>query len=494
MKVKRYKLKGKLIIAFVLLMTFFFLMSASFYYSTANISERVDSLAAGFYQHDFLAKTSGYLHYRGETPEENAAFLEEAWKAFDGFLAIAPTKSESGIRKTNELKSAIANIKRDPSKANIAVFDKLSLDFRGLILKYDVQGTKESIHNAHLTVEATTIALIVALSVFSTIMFFVLRKAFMSVTGDIKENIRRISRGDLSDTEHHHREDINGVHSELDGMRGALTHIASSMKTASSRIAHIAEEIAQGNQHLSVRTEQQVGALQLTAANMEQIKTAVEQNSDNARYGNTLAAKANEVAQSGADIMANVIVSMAKIDQSARQIAEINRVINGIANQTNILALNAAVEAARAGVQGRGFAVVASEVRNLARRSAEAADEIGSLIQGSMVNVNEGTLQVSEAGEAMNGIVSSIAQVSAIMKEISNASQEQSLGVNQVARALNEMDTGTQQNAALVVESAEITHEMNMQAKALADIVEIFTFDEEKAALASGELAGHHAG
>ncbi|WP_184999543.1 MULTISPECIES: methyl-accepting chemotaxis protein [unclassified Enterobacter] len=460
----------------------------------ATISERVDSFAIGFFQHDYLAKTSSYLHEEGETPEERAASLKNAWQMFDEFVAIAPVKSESGRQKTHEMQAAIANVKRDPTKANIAAFDKLALDFRGLILKYDVQGTKESIHDAYDTAETIIGLTILVLLILSIVIYRILRKAFLSITGDIKENIRRISRGDLTEEESHYREDINGIHSELDGMRGSLTHIASSMKTASSRIEHIAEEVAQGNQNLSVRTEQQVGALQLTAANMEQIKTAVEQNTDNARYGNTLAAKANEVAQTGAGIMTNVIDSMAKIDKSARQIAEINRVINGIANQTNILALNAAVEAARAGVQGRGFAVVASEVRNLARRSAEAADEIGSLIQGSMVNVNEGTLQVSEAGQAMNDIVSSIGQVSAIMKEISNASEEQSLGVNQVARALNEMDTGTQQNAALVVESSAITQEMNVQAKTLADIVEIFTFDEERVAVSSTPFAEHHAG
>jgi len=88
--------------------------------------------------------------------------------------------------------------------------------------------------------------------------------------------------------------------------------------------------------------------------------------------------------------MLEVINSMQKIEHGAKRNADINRVINGIANQANILALNAAVEAGRAGVQGWGFAVVAL-VRNLNRRSSETAEEIGSLIKIPVMNVSEGT-------------------------------------------------------------------------------------------------------
>lgn len=487
--VKGSKLKITVVGAFILLLSCFLLMSACSLYSTALINERVEGFTLGFYQHDYLAKTSSYLHGGGETKEEIAASFAKAWQAFDGFLTVAPVKTASGIQKTNELKAAIDKIKLEPSTENILAFDKLAMDFRGLILKYDVKGTKDSVDRAY-HMAASIIVLIFFIFIISSIVFYrILRKEFLSVTSHIKENIRCISNGDLTGKLSHNREDINGIDLELAGMRGSLTSIASSIKSASTQIEEMAGEIAHGNQNLSARTEEQASSLQQTAASMEQIKTTVAHNTDNARHANTLAAKANEVAQTGSDVMSHVIVSMQKIEQSARHIAEINSVINGIANQTNILALNAAVEAARAGVQGRGFAVVASEVRNLARRSAEAADEIGSLIQGSVVNVNEGTLQVSQAGNAMKEIVSSIAQVSDIMKEITNASEEQSIGINQVASALNEMDIVTQQNTVLVEESSSITQEMNRQAKKLADTVAIFTFDEGSEALSS-----HHDG
>jgi len=176
--------------------------------------------------------------------------------------------------------------------------------------------------------------------------------------------------------------------------------------------------------------------------------------------------------------MANVVSTMDKISKSARKISEINGVIDGIANQTNILALNAAVEAARAGEQGRGFSVVASEVRNLAARSADAAKEINLLINESVKNVDDGARLIEDAGKTMHEIVTSVTHVSNIMQEITQASEEQSTGVAQIAMAVNEMDLATQQNAAMVEESSVITQNLNNNARHLFDIVSFFRVEK----------------
>jgi methyl-accepting chemotaxis protein len=165
---------------------------------------------------------------------------------------------------------------------------------------------------------------------------------------------------------------------------------------------------------------------------------------------------------------------MGSISASSKKIADIIRVIDGIAFQTNILALNAAVEAARAGEQGRGFAVVASEVRNLAQRSAEAAKEIKSLITASVERVEQGTALVDRAGATMTEIVGAIKRVNDIMGEITAASTEQSSGVSQVSDAVSQMDQATQQNAALVEESAAAAESLKAQAQQLLQAVAVF--------------------
>ena len=206
-----------------------------------------------------------------------------------------------------------------------------------------------------------------------------LRKTLVRRMEGTVEVLKRVAAGDLSRrVEIGSANEIGTMLSELEQMRVSLTDTILSIRESVQHIHTNAQEIAQGNSDLSARTEEQAASLQQTAASMEEIKTTVRQNADNAHTARQLAVSASDNAQQGGNVMQSLEQIMAQITVSSRQIADINGVIDSIANQTNILALNAAVEAARAGEQGRGFAVVAEEVRNLARRSADAAKEINS--------------------------------------------------------------------------------------------------------------------
>ena len=208
---------------------------------------------------------------------------------------------------------------------------------------------------------------------------------------------------------------------------------------------------------------------------MEELTGTVRQNADNARQANLLAVSASEVAVKGGAVVAQVVDTMASINESSKRIVDIIGVIDGIAFQTNILALNAAVEAARAGEQGRGFAVVASEVRNLAQRSAAAAREIKTLIGDSVERVDVGARLVDQAGSTMQEIVSSVKRVTDIMAEITLATQEQTAGIEQVNRAIGQMDQATQQNAALVEQAASAAESLSEEAGSLERVVGVFT-------------------
>ena len=239
-------------------------------------------------------------------------------------------------------------------------------------------------------------------------------------------------------------------------------------------VASASSQIAAGNSDLSGRTESQASALEQTAASMEQFNATVKQNADNATSGSRQAQSACQVALQGGEVVAQVVHTMSDINDSSKRIADIIRVIDAIAFQTNILALNAAVEAARAGEQGRGFAVVASEVRALAGRSAEAAKEIKSLIEASVERVERGTELVNGAGKTMGEVVQSIQLVADIMRQISTASVEQSQGVQQVGEAIAMLDQNTQQNAALVEESAAAAVTLRHSADQLVNALNAF--------------------
>ena len=290
-----------------------------------------------------------------------------------------------------------------------------------------------------------------------------------------------IAQGDLTvELTTQRRDEVGDLIRSINSIGAGLTQVVRSVRENSENVATACTQIAQGNQDLSTRTEQQASALQLTAASMEQLGATVKQNAAGAILANELALGASAIAAKGGDIVAEVVGTMKGINESSCKIADIIGVIDGIAFQTNILALNAAVEAARAGESGRGFAVVATEVRSLAGRSAEAAREIKRLIGVSVERVEQGSLLVDRAGSTMIEVVTSIRRVTDIMGEISTASAEQSNGVAQVGTAVGLMDASTQQNASLVEEMAAAATSLSTQAHDLVQSVTAFKLMDKR--------------
>jgi len=260
----------------------------------------------------------------------------------------------------------------------------------------------------------------------------------------------------------------------LKAMQENLENVVSGVRSSAESVASASAEIAQGNADLSMRTEEQASSLDETASSMQQLQQTVQQNAANAQRASELARNGSAVAERGGAVVEQMVQVVQGIQESSRRIADIIGVIDSIAFQTNILALNAAVEAARAGEQGRGFAVVASEVRNLATRSASAAQEIKALIQASVERVQAGSALAQNAGGTMAEVVASIRGVSELMQEISHASSDQTNDMQRVTQAIVRMDEATQQNAALVEESAAAAGSLSGQASELVQAVAVF--------------------
>ena len=299
-----------------------------------------------------------------------------------------------------------------------------------------------------------------------------------------REAARNIGAGDLSQPIHAvGRDELATMAQALSAMQDSLIDVVSHVRQSSESVANASAEIAQGNNDLSMRTEQQASALESTASSMAQLDSAVRHNAESAQQANQFALSASAIAQKGGDVVNQVVQTMRGINDASRKISEIIGVIDGIAFQTNILALNAAVEAARAGDQGRGFAVVASEVRSLAGRSADAAKEIKLLINNSVERAEHGSSLVDQAGATMTEVVGATKRVSDLMAEISAASNEQSAGVAQVGRAVQEMDQTTQQNSALVEQMAAAASGLKSQAQEMVKVVAVFKLDERQGSL-----------
>ncbi len=291
-----------------------------------------------------------------------------------------------------------------------------------------------------------------------------------------------LSHGDLTEQIDREYEGAFGqLRMDANATVDKLTDVVSKIQGSAVKVKDGANEISSGNLELSGRTEQQASSLEQTTASMEEMTTTVKQTADSAKLADELAQTARTEAESGGQVMLEVVSAMQEISTSSVRIADIIGVIDEIAFQTNLLALNAAVEAARAGEQGRGFAVVATEVRNLAQRSASAAKEIKGLIVDSADKVKHGSQLVDRSGANLDTIVNAVQKVSDIVAGISAASQEQSTGISQVNQAVTEMDRLTQQNAALVEEAASASRQMGGQAQQLYELMSFFATRDESA-------------
>ncbi len=267
----------------------------------------------------------------------------------------------------------------------------------------------------------------------------------------------------------------------LGSMVRTLSGIVADIRGAADQIDAGTSEISRGNQDLSARTEQQASQLQQTAASVEELTATVRQNAESARTATELAGGASAVAARGGQVVGEVVTTMQGIAEASQKIAEIIGVIDGIAFQTNILALNAAVEAARAGEHGRGFAVVAAEVRALAGKSAEAAQQVKTIVTQSVERVEAGSSLVQGAGATMNEIVEQVHKVSALIAEIARASDEQAASVSTVGGAVNHLDQMTQQNAALAEQSTAAAMSLRAQAEGLTQAIAVFAREEKVA-------------
>jgi methyl-accepting chemotaxis protein len=256
-----------------------------------------------------------------------------------------------------------------------------------------------------------------------------------------------------------------------------LTDAMCTVQNASMQISSGAIQVADSSSTLANDATQQAAALEEISASVAQMNEQTKNNSENAKQANDLSIEARNAAEQGNSQMQVMVEAMDNINDSAKDIGKVIKVIDEIAFQTNLLALNAAVEAARAGQHGKGFAVVAEEVRNLAARSAKAAQETTELIQGSVDKTNDGAEIAKETAVALNEIVNDVNKVTELVAEIAIASNEQSQGISQINEGLNQLNEVNLRTTSTSEENAAIAEELSSQTSDLQNMLARFKMD-----------------
>ncbi len=302
-----------------------------------------------------------------------------------------------------------------------------------------------------------------------------LMDAIVDPINEVMDVMGRLARKDMTArVRGNYKGDLNIFKQNVNNAGDNLEDALSQVERAVQQITAAAGEIANGSQSLAAGSSEQASSLEEIASSLEEMNSLTLNNAENAKQGMELSEQSLVHVRTGNSAMDRMNHAMDAISKSARETSNIIKTINDIAFQTNLLALNAAVEAAHAGEAGKGFAVVAEEVKNLALRSAEAAQNTDELIEASLKNSEDGAKIVEEVSASFENIQSSFSKVNNIVKEISISSEEQSEGIRQVNVAVGELNKVTQGNAANAEESASAAEELNSQASELKTMVQEF--------------------
>ncbi len=245
------------------------------------------------------------------------------------------------------------------------------------------------------------------------------------------------------------------------------------------QVASASSQISSSSHGLAQASGKHADALKTVTSELEEISGMTRQNAGRADQARVLAAEARVSATEGVGSMERLSDAMLQIKASSDATAKIVKTIDDIAFQTNLLALNAAVEAARAGEAGRGFAIVADEVRNLARRSAEAARNTATLIEQAVTNADRGVSINAQVLAKLADINTRVAKVGDVMAEIAGASDQQSRAVAGIHASVQQANAATEQTAAAAEESASSAEELSGQAERMQGLVSEFKLRPE---------------
>ena len=494
--IEKFNLSTKLIVGFSITILFSIALSGMAFLTFAKLHDAID----GLYDRDLIGvkllnETSTYVqnvardvnrvglsHY-GNDAESIKRASERITKAK---LVIEKDLKEADLtirntERNKETKAKLASISPKVDQLYKLYIDKLlkielgkdsslasslilnNPEYRALladIAKLVVEVSNEKATNAKKNVTATQtelgqmelyMSLLLGASVLlSVIVVYVVLQSVKRPLASLQKTIL-----EMADCKLNTSVENTNLNNEVGEMAKAIqvlqTNLQQSFKAIganSTSVASSSEELAAVSMQMSSNAEETSAQAKVVAdaadrmsSNTQMVATGIEEMSASIREISLSTVQASTVANQAVDVAKSTNETMSKLGKSTMEIGNVLKVISSIAEQTNLLALNATIEAARAGELGKGFAVVANEVKELARQTAKATEEIGGSIsvmqadaKGALASIEEITAIINKMNEISGIIASAVEEQAATTAEINRNVSEAATGSTEIAK------------------------------------------------------------
>ena len=402
-------------------------------------------------------------------------------------------KVDTGAHELRDIQSQVLELRRrgKTKEATDALFAERAIQIRSGVekdidaLQAQIDGLQAAAIKAHQEVEASTIRLLITLSIVGVIVGLgvavLIVRSITRAIADMVSVIQQIAANNLGIEDMHvaSQDEIGKAATALNGMKNNLREMIRSIAGTAEQVASASEELSSTSQEITANSEETSTQAQVVSSSSEQVNrnlqtvaTGSEEMSASIKEIAKNAHESARVATSAVRVADETNHIVAKLGDSSTEIGQVIKVITSIAQQTNLLALNATIEAARAGEAGKGFAVVANEVKELAKQTAKATEDISRKIEAIQGDTKSAVAAIGQIGEV-------IKQVNDISNTIATAVEEQNATTNEMARNVSEAARGSSEitkNIAGVAQAAQSTaHGAGDSSKAASSLAEMST-------------------
>jgi methyl-accepting chemotaxis protein len=365
------------------------------------------------------------------------------------------------LRRADKTKEAVELISNPKAAGLGSELHKATTELMELADKLKKTAGNEQSSNESKT-KTVMLSLAIAGIIIGLLVAFVVTRSITGAIARMVAMIQEIAGNNLTvnDLVITSRDEIGQAGTALNKMKNNLHEVIQSIAGTAVQVAAASEELSSTSQQITANSEETSAqakvvsdSTQQVSQNLQTVATGAEEMSASIKEIAKNATEAAKVATSAVKVAETANTTVAKLGESSTEIGQVIKVITSIAQQTNLLALNATIEAARAGEAGKGFAVVANEVKELAKETAKATEDISRKVEAIQGDTKAAVEAIGTIGEVIN-------QINGISNTIATAVEEQNATTNEMSRNVSEAARGSGEitsNIAGVAQAAEST-------------------------------------